>query len=143
MTLSEVVSVEGAQGDFTVKVKKHPRYIDMDKCIACGLCAEKCPKKVDNEYNEGLDKRKAAYILYGQAVPLKYAIDAANCIYIQKGKCGACEKYCPTGAVNFKEQETVVDIKVGSVIMTPGFKPFDPTVFDTYDYSPRSEEHTS
>jgi len=135
MTLSEVVSVEGAQGDFTVKVKKHPRYIDMDKCIACGLCAEKCPKKVDNEYNEGLDKRKAAYILYGQAVPLKYAIDAVNCIYIQKGKCGACEKYCPTGAVNFKEQETVVDVKVGSVIMAPGFKPFDPTVFDTYDYS--------
>lgn len=135
MTLSEVVSVEGAQGDFTVKVKKHPRYIDMDKCIACGLCAEKCPKKVANEYNEGLDKRKAAYILYGQAVPLKYAIDAENCIYIQKGKCGACEKYCPTGAVNFKDQEAIVDIKVGSVIMTPGFKPFDPTIFDTYDYA--------
>jgi len=135
MTLSEVVAVEGAQGDFTVKVKQHPRYIDMDKCIACGLCAEKCPKKVGNEYNEGLDKRKAAYILYGQAVPLKYAIDAENCIYIQKGKCRACEKYCPTGAVNFDQKETVIDVKVGSVILTPGFKPFDPTVFDTYDYA--------
>jgi heterodisulfide reductase subunit A len=135
MTLSEVVAVEGAQGDFTVKVKQHPRYIDMDKCIACGLCAEKCPKKVGNEYNEGLDKRKAAYILYGQAVPLKYAIDAENCIYIQKGKCRACEKYCPTGAVNFEHKETIVDVKVGSVILTPGFKPFDPTVFDTYDYA--------
>jgi len=143
MTLSEVVAVEGEQGDFTVKVKQHPRYIDMDKCIACGLCAEKCPKKVGNEYNEGLDKRKAAYILYGQAVPLKYAIDAENCIYIQKGKCRACEKYCPTGAVNFDQKETILDVKVGSVILTPGFKPFDPTVFDSYDYAHITDVVTS
>ena len=135
MTMSEVKKVDGVEGDFTVTVKKSPRYIDMDKCIACGLCAEKCPKKVDSEFNMGLDKRKAAYILYGQAVPLKYAIDGENCIYLQKGKCGACEKYCPTGAVNFKDAAEEVQIKVGSLILSPGFKPFDPTVFDTYDYA--------
>ncbi len=143
MTLSEVVSVEGSQGDFTVKVKQHPRYVDMDKCIACGLCAEKCPKKVDNGFNEGLDKRKAAYILYGQAVPLKYAIDADNCLYLTKGKCRACEKYCPTGAINFADAEKVIEVKVGSVILAPGFRPFDPTAFDTYNYAQIKDVVTS
>jgi len=133
--MSEVMKVDGVEGDFTVTVKKSPRYIDMDKCIACGLCAEKCPKKVDSEFNMGLDKRKAAYILYGQAVPLKYAIDDKNCIYFEKGKCRACEKYCPTGAVNFDEKPQEVQVKVGSMILAPGFKPFDPSVFDTYDYA--------
>jgi heterodisulfide reductase subunit A2 len=104
LTLSEVQKVEGSQGNFTVTVKKNPRYVDMEKCIACGLCAEKCPKKVPSEFNEGLAKRKSAYIDYGQAVPLKYAIDAETCIYFQKGKCRACEKYCPTNAINFDEQ---------------------------------------
>ena len=80
-----------------------PRYVDVEKCIACGVCAEKCPKKVDDEYNEGLIKRKAIYVPYSQAVPLKYAIDADNCIYLNKGKCGACEKYCPSGAIDFND----------------------------------------
>jgi heterodisulfide reductase subunit A2 len=135
MTLSEVVKVDGAIGDFTVTVQQNPRYIDMEKCIACGLCAEKCPKKVPSEFDQGMGKRKAAYIQYGQAVPLKYAIDADNCIYFKSGKCKACEKFCPTGAVNFEDQAKNVEVKVGAVVLTPGFKPFDPTVFDNYAYS--------
>ncbi len=87
MTRAEVESIEGDEGDFTVQVVQQPRYIDMDKCIACGDCSAKCPKKVDNEYNENLDKRKATYVQYAQAVPLKYAIDPVNCIYLTKGKC--------------------------------------------------------
>jgi heterodisulfide reductase subunit A len=67
----------------------------MDKCIACGECAEKCPKKVTDTFNAGLAKRKAIYVEYPQAVPLKYAIDAANCIYLKNGKCGFCAKVCP------------------------------------------------
>jgi heterodisulfide reductase subunit A2 len=106
----------------------------MEKCIACGLCAEKCPKKVSDEFNEGLDKRKSAYIDYGQAVPLKYAIDAETCIYFQKGKCRACEKYCPTNAINFDEQPQLVSLNVGSIIASSGFKPFDPTVYDMFGY---------
>jgi heterodisulfide reductase subunit A2 len=95
LTLSEVVEVTGQSGNFSVKVKKNPRYIDMDKCIACGLCAQKCPKRVDDEFNMGVSKRKAAYIKYGQAVPLKYAIDGDQCIFLKRGKCKACEKFCP------------------------------------------------
>ena len=73
LTLSEVKDISGEEGNFEVKVTQYPRYVDMDKCIACGICAEKCPKKVTNEYDAGLVKRKAAYVKYAQAVPLKYA----------------------------------------------------------------------
>ena len=107
----------------------------MDKCIACGDCAAKCPKKVDNEYNEGLDQRKTAYVQYAQAVPLKYCIDSDNCIYFLKGKCRACEKFCPTGAVSFDQQPVNREIKVGSVILAPGFEAFDPSAFNTYLYA--------
>jgi len=107
----------------------------MDKCIACGACAEKCPKKVPSEYNAGLNKRKAIYVDYPQAVPLKYRIDPDNCIYLQKGKCGVCEKKCPVEAVNFKDTEKHLSLNVGSVILAPGFEAFDPSGFDNYQYA--------
>jgi len=106
----------------------------MDKCIACGLCAEKCPKKVDDPFNMGRGKRKAAYIKYGQAVPLKYAIDPAHCLYLTRGKCRACEKFCPTGAINFQDTEKTFTLEVGAVITAPGFEAFDPSRLNTYGY---------
>ena len=109
--------------------------MDVEKCIACGLCAQKCPKKVDDDYDEKFIKRKAIYVPYSQAVPLKYAIDAENCIYLQKGKCGACEKYCPSGAINFNDTKKTITLKVGSVIMAPGFKTFDPVGIENYSYT--------
>ena len=118
-----------------MNVIRHPRYVDMDKCIACGACAEKCPKKVDDIYNEGLIKRKAIYVPYSQAVPLKYVIDKDNCIFFKKGKCRACEKFCSAGAINFDEKETEITLNVGSLIMAPGFKSFDPKRYDTYPYA--------
>jgi heterodisulfide reductase subunit A len=133
MTLSELEELKGEAGKFLATVRQYPRYVDMDKCIACGVCAEKCPKKVDDEFNEGLGKRKAAYVKYPQAVPLKYAIDEENCIYFDKGKCKACEKFCPAGAVDFKQTSQLHKIEVGSVILSPGFKPFNPKVYD-YGY---------
>ena len=107
-----MTSVAGAEGDFEVTLLQHPRYVDVDKCIACGLCAEKCPKKVDDAYNENLMKRKAIYVPYSQAVPLKYAIDAEKCIYLTKGKCGACEKNCPSGAINFDDSAKTITLHV-------------------------------
>ena len=134
MTLSEVVGVSGSKGDFRVSVRRHPRYVDMDKCIACGLCAEKCPRKVDDEFNMGLGKRKAAHIKYGQTVPLKYAIDPEHCIYLSKGKCRACEKFCPTGAINFEDAEETVTVEVGGMILSPGYRAYDPSGVDLYGY---------
>ena len=106
----------------------------MDKCIACGLCAQKCPRKVRDEFNLGLNDRTSAYIKYGQSVPLKYAIDGQTCIYLTRGKCKACEKFCPTSAINFEDKEEVATLNVGAVILAPGFKPFDPSGFDFYGY---------
>jgi heterodisulfide reductase subunit A len=106
----------------------------MTKCIACGLCAEKCPTKVDNEYDAGLAKRKSIHVRYAQAVPLKYAIDPVNCIFLTKGKCKVCEKLCPAKAINFEDQEKELTIQTGAIIISPGCEVFDPKVYDIYGY---------
>ncbi len=126
-------SISGEEGNYEIKVLQHPRYVDMDKCIACGICAEKCPKKVTNEFDAGLAKRKSIYVKYEQAVPLKYAIDE-NCIYFKKGKCKACEKFCPAGAINFEDQPRELTINAGAVLIAPGCTVYDPAVYDTYGY---------
>jgi heterodisulfide reductase subunit A len=127
LTMADIESVDGVKGDFRVSIRQRPRYVDLDKCIACGMCAEKCPKKVQDTFNQSLIKRKAAYVLYPQAVPLKYLIDADHCIYLQKGKCGACVKICPAGAIQLDDCEQRLMLNVGSVILAPGFQPFDPS----------------
>ncbi len=83
----------------------------------------------------GIAKRKAIYVEYAQAVPLKYAIDPKECIYLTKGKCGACKKICPADAINFDEKEKNLTLNVGAVVISPGFSPYDPTKFDNYQYS--------
>jgi len=130
-------------GNFEVEILKHPRYVDFDKCIACGICAEKCPKKVDDAYNENLIKRKAAYVQYAQAIPLKYAIDKENCIYFLKGKCRACEKFCPSEAINFEQKEKSLKLNVGAVILAPGCTFFDPSTYDTFGYKKSQNVVTS
>ena len=115
----------------------------MEKCIACGLCAEKCPKKVANEYDAGLNKRKAAYVQYAQAVPLKYALDAEQCIYLTRGKCKACEKFCPADAIFFDDQPKEVSLQVGAVILSSGSQAFDPRTYDTYGYAKSENVVTS
>jgi len=134
LTLSEVSGIEGSEGNFSVTVRQNPRYVDPDLCTACGTCAEKCPKKVVDAYNAGLGKRKAAYVAYAQAIPLVYAIDDSQCIYFAKGKCRACEKFCPTGAVKLDQQPRDVALEVGSIILAPGFQPYDPTPYEAYEY---------
>lgn len=135
MTLSEVVGVDGEAGNFNVTVKESPRYVDMDKCIACGACTEKCPKKVDSEYDAATGKRKAIYVKYAQAVPLKYQIDADSCIRLKKpGACGFCEKVCDAGAINFDDTEKMHNINVGAVVLAPGFEAYDPTEAGVWGY---------
>jgi|TARA_B100000315_G_scaffold205674_1_gene199542 heterodisulfide reductase subunit A len=130
-----VKDISGVEGNFHIKVTQNPRYVDMEKCIACGLCAEKCPKKVASEYDAGLIKRKAAYIQYAQAVPLKYALDPSQCIYIQKGKCRACEKFCPTDAIKFDDQQKEITINVGAVILSSGSETCNPERHDIHGYA--------
>jgi heterodisulfide reductase subunit A len=135
MTLSEVAAISGEAGNFEVTVKEHPRYVDMEKCIACGECAAKCPKKVDSEYDAATGKRKAIYVKYAQAVPLKYQIDADSCIRFKKaGACGFCEKVCPADAINFDDTEKMHNLNVGAIVMAPGFEPFDPATAAVWGY---------
>jgi heterodisulfide reductase subunit A len=129
-----VESISGEEGNFEVKVVQHPRYVDPAKCIACGLCAEKCPTKIDNEYDAGLGKRKSIHVRYAQAVPLKYAIDPVHCIFLTKGKCRVCEKLCPAKAINFEEKEKELTIQVGAIIIAPGCEVFDPEAYNIYGY---------
>lgn len=134
LTLSEVKEVAGKVGNFKVKITQYPRYIDENKCIACGTCAEKCPKKVKDEFNAELTMRKAAYIQYPQAVPLKYVIDPLNCIWLNKpGKCGACVKYCPSQAIDFTQTKKELILDVGSIILATGFRSSESTVFEYAD----------
>jgi len=135
LTLSELKDISGSAGDFRVKVTQHPRYVDVDKCIACGVCADKCPKKIDDDYNRGLTTAKAIYLRYPQAVPLKYAIDPENCIYLTRGRCQACEKFCPSGAINFNDREKELTFNVGSVIIACGSEVYDPRIHDVYGYA--------
>jgi heterodisulfide reductase subunit A2 len=129
-----VKSISGEEGNFEVKIVQSPRYVDPAKCIACGLCAEKCPTKVDSEYDAGLAKRKSIHVKYAQAVPLKYAIDPIHCIFFTKGRCKACEKLCPAKAINFEDQEKELTIQTGAIIISPGCEVFDPKAYDVYGY---------
>jgi len=106
----------------------------MTKCIACGLCAEKCPTKVDNEYDAGLSKRKSIHVRYAQAVPLKYVIDPVNCIFLTKGKCRVCEKLCPAKAILFDDKEKELTFDVGAIVIAPGCEVFNPELYNVYGY---------
>lgn len=141
--MSEIEEISGEEGNFQVRITQQPRYVDMDKCIACGLCAEKCPKKVVSEYDAGLAKRKAAYVSYAQAVPLKYVLDPDQCIYLKKGKCKACEKFCPADAIKFDDEPRELNIEVGAVILSTGCEVYDPLLHDVYGYGKNPDIVTS
>jgi len=135
MTLSTVLDIAGKAGDFTVRVLEQPRYVDPAKCIACGQCSGRCPKSVDDSFNSFLAKRKAIYIKYPQAVPLKYQIDPQACLRLnQPGKCGICAEICPPGAINFDDRAQEHELKVGAVVMALGFQPFDPAKAKIWGY---------
>ncbi len=125
---AQVADLQGEAGKFTVRLREPARCVSLEKCIACGVCAEKCPKRVRDPFNEGLGWRKAAYLRYPQAVPLKYAIDKEHCLYFQRGTCRACERFCPTQAIDLTLPDRERTLTVGAVILAPGFRPVDPRI---------------
>jgi len=142
-TYSEVVEVDGYVGNFKVKIKKKPRYVDSEKCTGCGMCMEKCPTKVISEFNEGLSERKAIYTPFPQAVPNVPVIDAEHCRYLTKGKCRVCEKFCEAKAIDYEQKEEIVEVEVGTIIVATGFKIFDPSVVKRFGYGVYDEVYTS
>ncbi len=134
MTYSEVEEISGFIGNFKAKIRKKARYVDEDKCTGCGVCQEKCPWKAASEFDMGLVQRKAIYTPFAQAVPNTPVIDREHCAYFLKGTCRACEKFCETGAIDFEQVDQNVEIEVGSIIVTTGYDPFNPTVITQYGY---------
>ena len=126
LTWSEVEKVEGYVGNFTVTVRKKARYVNEDLCNGCGVCQEKCPKKVvDEVFEAGLGYRKAIYTPFAQAVPEDPVIDRPNCTYFEKGTCKACEKFCETSAIDFDQEDTILTLQVGNIILATGYDLFD------------------
>jgi heterodisulfide reductase subunit A len=129
LTNAEITGLDGEAGNFEVKLRKRSRYIIEDKCNGCGICAQKCPIETIDAYNEGLSNRNAIYVDYPQAVPLKYMIDRENCI-----GCGTCQEVCKANAIDYEQQDSETILKVGSIILAPGFESFDAKLKSEYGY---------
>lgn len=141
---SEVEAVTGFVGNFSVKIRRKARYVDETKCTGCGVCTEKCPvKNVPNEYNLGMNNRHAAYIPFAQAIPNVAVIDAAHCNKFKTGKCGLCEKLCSAGAINYNQQDTIVEEKYGAIVVATGYNPISVDKYDEYAYSQSKDVVTS
>ena len=121
MTYSEIDEVRGEVGRFKVKIRRKAAYVDWEKCTGCGVCGEKCPKKVPAEFERFMGTRKAIYTPFPQAVPNKPVIDRANCIFFQKGKCKTCEKFCDADALCWDQEDTIIEEEVGAIVVATGF----------------------
>jgi heterodisulfide reductase subunit A len=126
---SEIKRVEGEEGDFRVTLNKKAMRVDPEKCTGCGICAQKCPSSAIDEYNEGLSERKGVFIRYSQAVPLVFAIDKEKCL-----GCGICAEVCKAEAIIYDEEDTDLELEVGSIILAPGFDEFDPSSITEFGY---------
>ncbi|MBN2493759.1 MAG: CoB--CoM heterodisulfide reductase iron-sulfur subunit A family protein [Deltaproteobacteria bacterium] len=134
LTKSELLGLEGEAPRFVAHVRKHPRYVDEDKCTGCGICTTKCPVKIPDPYNVNLDKTRCLHIPFPQAVPGIPVMDASQCIYFKRGKCRVCEKVCPADAIDFTQQPKDIDLEVGAVVLAIGSQEFEARLKDEYGY---------
>jgi heterodisulfide reductase subunit A len=133
MTYTEVDSVEGKAGDFKVTLVKKPRYVVESKCTGCTVCVEYCPVKYPDPFNQEISSNKAIHIFFSQAIPLVTYIDD-SCLYLKEQKCTICQSVCKTNAIDFNQMAEKMEVKVGAIILSPGFEPFDPKLREDYGY---------
>ena len=155
---ANAITLTGRGLDLTVDT---PFHVQTDLCIACGACASVCPtghitldkikqqhtlleaQPIPSEYDSGLQGRKPVYVPYAQAVPNTPAIDRSKCIHFKTGGCKICVDFCGVDAIDHSMQDEIIELDVGSIILAPGFEPFDPSKFDTYNYTKHPNVITS
>ncbi|MGD8454360.1 MAG: CoB--CoM heterodisulfide reductase iron-sulfur subunit A family protein [Phycisphaerae bacterium] len=144
LTHSELEEVSGSVGNFRARIRRKARYVREDKCTGCGLCIEKCPRKVvDDVFEAGMGYRKSIYTPFPQAVPKIPVIDRASCIWFERQRCRACEKLCPTGAIDFEQQDEILEVDVGNIILATGWDLFDCGRIPQYGYGKLANVFTS
>lgn len=144
LSYSEVEEVKGYVGNFKVKIKRKARYVDETKCTGCKVCMEKCPsKKGLNEFNMNLDNRTAIYIPFAQAIPNVAVIDPEQCIKLNTGKCGICQKFCGMGAINYEMKDEFIEREYGAIVVATGYRPIKLDNFNEYGYSDNKDVITS
>ncbi|MCJ7688653.1 MAG: CoB--CoM heterodisulfide reductase iron-sulfur subunit A family protein, partial [Clostridiaceae bacterium] len=143
-TYSEVESVSGYVGNFEASIKQKARSVNLEKCTGCGVCTEKCPsKKAKSEFNEGLTNRGAIYSPFAQAVPNVPVIDREECIKFKTGKCGICEMVCPSGAIEFSQEDTNITKQYGTIVVATGYDIIKLDKFGEYQYGNHPDVITS
>jgi len=140
---TDFLALEGKPGSFKAKLRLRPRYIDADKCTACGLCTKYCPRHLVDEYNEGLAVTRPIHIDYPQAVPATYFIDPDACLYLQHGACQICTCTCQAKAIDFSQQPEEKELEVGAVIIAPGFGRIAEETLAKYGYGKHADVVTS
>lgn len=131
LTLSKVRDVHGEEGSFQVTLTRQPRYINEERCTACGICSKVCPVEVMDP-QRGL--RKAVFRPDPQSIPATYLIDEQNCLNLKGEACDICQKNCPEQAIEFGEKSKEVSLNIGSIILSTGFEPLDARLIEMYGY---------
>lgn len=134
ITNAEPVEINGSPGNYEVKIRIKPRYVDLEKCTACGECTQKCPVKKPSSFEENLAQEKAIYIPFKQAIPNAYTIDPSFCLYLNRGVCRICEKFCKGEAIDFNQKEKILEVKVGTIVVCTGYSLIDSKLFGQYSY---------
>jgi quinone-modifying oxidoreductase subunit QmoA len=130
-TLAEVDKISGEEGNFDVAIKLNPRYVN-EKCTGCGKCAEACTMEIENPFNYGMDKIKAAYLPHDMAYPMRYVLDPA---LVKGNDAQKVKESCPYDAIDLDMELKNVELKVGSIIWATGWKPYDANKLDTYGFA--------
>jgi heterodisulfide reductase subunit A len=132
LTYSEVEQVSGYVGNFQVRIRKNPTYVDPDACNLCGECVKVCPRSTESEFECGLVQRKAIYIPFQQAIPSSYTLDEEVCLGLNPLRCDECSKVCDVNAINYDMVPEYIDEQVGAVIVATGYELYSPTRLPEY-----------
>jgi heterodisulfide reductase subunit A len=135
LTNSELEDLAGYVGNFKARIRKKARYVDQEACLTCGECATVCPVVVPDEFQMGLSSRRAIYIPFPQAVPSAYIISADDCLGENPIACGKCLEICEKKCINFDQEDELLDVSVGTIIVATGMDVYDPTALDEYGYT--------